>query len=206
MIITSENTIRFLSVAEHLQRKAVVYQDRETTVYLYPNKQHPFVIQPGQEDATSTYIDMFALRFGQKEQLWRKVGEGRVLIHVGCSRAERDAMLYLPLEELVEHPLRCCEDSSCQYWSPPTGVKGRYAFSCILMRYRAIGVFDQKVGLTLEEVGRIYGCSRERIRQIQERALNRMRHHVRIEKLSVFHDRVLDYRDYGRESSLQAST
>ena len=74
------------------------------------------------------------------------------------------------------------------------------------MRYRAIGVFDQKVGLTLEEVGRIYGCSRERIRQIQERALNRMRHHVRIEKLSVFHDRVLDYRDYGRESSLQAST
>ena len=205
MIISSDGTVHFLTVAEHFQQKAVIYRDRELTVFLYPNKKQPFVIRPTEQECAGTYIDLFALRFGQKEQLWRKVADGRVSISFGCSRAERDVMLFLPLNELVDNPrVCCCQQSDCQYWSPPTGVKGRYAFNCILMRYRAIGVFDQKIGLTLEEVGRIYGCSRERIRQIQERALNRMRHHARSEKLSVFHEHVLDYRDYSSQMGAEA--
>ena len=203
MMIKPDGTVRFLTVAEHLQQKAVIYLDRELTVFLYPNKKQPFVIRPTEHECAGTYIDIFALRFGQKEQLWRKVADGRVPIQFGCPRAERDALLFLPLDELIENPRLCCQNPDCQYWSPPTGVKGRYAFNCILMRYRAIGVFDQKIGLTLEEIGRIYGCSRERIRQIQERALNRMRHHARSERLMVFHEHVRDYRDFSSPIMLE---
>jgi RNA polymerase primary sigma factor len=54
----------------------------------------------------------------------------------------------------------------------------------------------QKEGFTLEEVGRIYSCTRERIRQIEEKALKRMRHKSRLDKFKAFHERTLDYRDY----------
>ncbi len=122
------------------------------------------------------YIDLFALRFGQKEQLQRKTGTGWTPIQYGCPRSERDAILFLPVEEVIdENTQHSCPYKACQYWSNPTGVKGRYAFNCILVRYRAMGLIDQKVGLTLEEVSRIYACTRERIRQIQDRALQRMR-------------------------------
>ena len=39
---------------------------------------------------------------------------------------------------------------------------------------------------TLDQIGRTFGVSRERIRQIEERALNKLRHPVRIRKLSDF--------------------
>ncbi len=203
MLIKPDGTVHFLSVAEHLQRKAMVYQDHHCTVYLYPNKRDPFVIKKGR--GHDIYIDWFALRFGQKEQLQRKIAAGWKSIYYGCPRSERDAILFLPLEQIVEHEhCRCCSDKTCQYWSNPTGVKGRYAFTCILVRYRALGMFDQKVGLTLEEVSRIYGCTRERIRQIQDRALQRMRHHTRLNKIKIFGEHILDYRDYIGESTLEA--
>lgn len=43
--------------------------------------------------------------------------------------------------------------------------------------------FTEKGVLTLEEVGEIYGLTRERIRQIEDKALRRMRHHTRSQRL-----------------------
>jgi hypothetical protein len=74
-------------------------------------------------------------------------------------------------------------------------VKGPYAFTCILLRYRMLGILDMKSGLTLEEVGRIYGCTRERIRQIQEKAMNKLRHVSRRQRLEIFQERIADFRD-----------
>ena len=42
--------------------------------------------------------------------------------------------------------------------------------------------------LTLEEIGKRFNVSRERIRQIEKKALNRLRHSSRREKLKYFID------------------
>ena len=205
MIIQADGTVRFLSVAEHLQRKLIVYQDRETTIYLQRNKQQPFALAQGEGNG-NIYIDFFALRFGQKEQMQRKTGTGWTPIHYGCPRSARDTILFLPVEEVIdENTQHSCPYKACQYWSNPTGVKGRYAFNCILVRYRAMGLIDQKVGLTLEEVSRIYACTRERIRQIQDRALERMRHQTRLNLIEPFRERISDYRDYASSSILEVA-
>jgi RNA polymerase primary sigma factor len=39
---------------------------------------------------------------------------------------------------------------------------------------------------TLEEVGQVYNLTRERIRQIEEKALRKLRHPSRSEKLRIF--------------------
>jgi hypothetical protein len=199
MIIKPDGKIRFLTVAEHLQRNEMVYQDAECTVYMHANKNVPFVMREGQ--GQDIYIDLFALRFGQKEQLQRRTGSGCTPIHYGCPRAKRDMILFLPIEDIIDKQTqRCCLDKSCQYWSPPTGLKGRYVIHCILMRCQAFGLFDHK-SLTLEEVGRIYGCTRERVRQIQDRALHRLRHQSRMKQLKIFQERIPDYRDYFTKES-----
>ncbi len=194
MIIKPDGTIRFLTVGEHLQRKTIVYQDSQYTIRLTSDKKQPFLITEGQGE--DIYIDLFVLHFGQKEQLKRRTSKGLVPIRYGCDRCERDRILYLPVEEVIDEHSRhnCCE--GCQYYSPPVGVKGRYAIKCILTRYRAIGFIDVKIGLTLEEVGRIYACKRERIRQIEEKAMQKMRHHSRSSRLEVFWERISDYRDF----------
>jgi hypothetical protein len=194
MIIKPNEKTRFLTVGEHLQRKTIVYQDSEYTIRLTNNKKQPFLITEGQ--GKDIYIDLFALHFGQKEQLQRRTGKGLVAVQYGCDRCERDRILYLPIEQVVDERSRhhCCE--GCQYYSRPVGVKGRYAIECILIRYRAMGLIDVKTGMTLEEVGRIYACTRERIRQIEEQAMRKMRHHTRSNRLNVFRERVPDYRDY----------
>ena len=99
------------------------------------------------------------------------------------------------IEELIEAASQYQCQPECQYYSPPTGVKGPYAFNCILLRYRLLNILDMKSGLTLEEVGRIYGCTRERIRQIQEQAMRRLRHTTRKNRLEIFRERVSDYKD-----------
>jgi len=45
---------------------------------------------------------------------------------------------------------------------------------------------DDGYAHTLDQIGRAFGVSRERIRQIEERALNKLRHPVRIRKLKNF--------------------
>ena len=45
---------------------------------------------------------------------------------------------------------------------------------------------DDGYAHTLDQIGRTFGVSRERIRQIEERALNKLRHPVRIRKLRNF--------------------
>jgi RNA polymerase sigma factor (sigma-70 family) len=45
---------------------------------------------------------------------------------------------------------------------------------------------DDGYAHTLDQIGRTFGVSRERIRQIEERALNKLRHPVRIRKLKNF--------------------
>lgn len=45
---------------------------------------------------------------------------------------------------------------------------------------------DDGYAHTLDQIGRTFGVSRERIRQIEERALNKLRHPVRVRKLKDF--------------------
>jgi len=194
MIIKTDGTVRCLNVEEHLQRKNLVFRDPTHAILLTSNKKQPFVVVEGSGD--DVYIDLFALHFGQKEQAFRRTNRGLIAIEYGCDRAERDRLLYLPIEKIIENrgEHQCCK--TCQYYSRPVGVKSKYALHCILARYRAFGVLDFKCGLTLEEVGRIYGCTRERIRQIEEQAIRKMRHVSRIHKLQIFKERVADHRDY----------
>ncbi len=200
MIIRPDGTVRFLTVAEHLQRRSLVYQDQDCSVYMHPNKREPFLIQEG--NGNDIYIDLFALRFGQKEQLSRRMKNGVKPICYGCPRAKRDVFLFLPAEQILDHrEYQRCSTKTCQYWSHPVGMKGRFVIDCILIRIQALDLINQKT-LTLEEIGRIYGCTRERIRQIQDRALERLRHYTRSKHLEIFQERICDYRDYGDPSKV----
>ena len=51
---------------------------------------------------------------------------------------------------------------------------------------RRFGLASDGVEMTLEEIGRQYSLTRERIRQIEERALKKLRHPARREKLEPF--------------------
>jgi len=46
----------------------------------------------------------------------------------------------------------------------------------------------EKADHTLEEVGQDFDVTRERIRQIEEKALRKLRHHTRSKKLRGFFD------------------
>jgi RNA polymerase primary sigma factor len=46
----------------------------------------------------------------------------------------------------------------------------------------------EKADHTLEEVGQDFDVTRERIRQIEEKALQKLRHHTRSKKLRIFFD------------------
>ncbi len=195
MIIELDGTIHFMTVGEHLQNKSMVFWNREFIVSLNSDKRDPFSVTKSQ--AKNIYIDLFALRFGHKEQLKRRIGKGWIPIHYGCSRSVRDEILLLPPEEIVNaFANHNCSHEECQYWSHPTGIKSKYAINCILARYMVMDTIDLKCGLTLEEVSRIFRCTRERIRQIEEKAMRRMRHHTRLDRFKVFHERIPDYRDY----------
>jgi hypothetical protein len=194
VIITNNGRIQSLTVQEHLRLKELIYVNN-VIIRLTGDKRGTFEITPGGADYT--YIDLFALAFGFKEPLQKREGRGRIDILYGCSREIRDQILYLPEEEIIDiFSANNCTQKHCQYWSCPTRVNTRYAFTCLLARYRVIDHVAQKEGFTLEEVGRIYSCTRERIRQIEEKALNRMRHKSRLDKFKAFHERTIDYRDY----------
>lgn len=194
MIITKDRKLQYLTIHDHLKFKDVVYMNK-ITIRLTGDKRGTFEIVDGGVDYT--YIDLFALTFGFKEPLKKRDGHGRVDIEYGCSREVRDEILYLPEEELIDlFSAHNCSRRQCQYWSCPTRADSKYAFTCLLARYRVISHVAHKETFTLEEVGRIYACTRERIRQIEEKALGRMRHKTRLDKIKAFHEKTLDYRDY----------
>jgi len=195
MIIKPDGTVRFLTVGEHLQNKALVFRNSELAISLNADKHEPFLVTV--DHAEDLYIDLFGLRFGHKEQLQRRIGKGWVPIEYGCSRSVRDEILLLPADEVINAFVnQNCAHQECQYWSHPTGVKSKYAINCILARYMVMNTIDLKCGLTLEEVSRIFRCTRERIRQIEEKAMRRMRHHTRLERFKIFQDRRSPDRGY----------
>ena len=194
MIITNDGNVRFLTVSEHLKLKEVVYLNN-IAVRLVGDKHGTFEITDGGADYT--YIDLFGLTFGFKEPLKKREGRGRVDVQYGCAREIRDQILYLAEGALTEaFSTHNCSQKQCQYWSCPTKSESKYAFTCLLARYRVINYVACKEGFTLEEVGRIYACTRERIRQIEEKAIKRMRHKSRLDRFEAFHEKILDYRDY----------
>lgn len=188
-MIIRDKHIQHLSTEEHSKRfKNIVYADNEKVVYITKDKRYPFIITPNDEERRNIYIDLFALTFGLKEKFHKRDKGGLTKLRFGCSRTVRDEILYLPEEEIISlFYSNNCRKRSCQYWSHPTGLTDRkYAFTCILARYRTLNVISMKQGFTLEEVGRCHACTRERIRQIEEKALNRLRHKSRSDKMRVF--------------------
>jgi len=196
MLIERNGRAQHLTVGEHTKYKNIVYSN-EFKIELTNDKKLPFKFTEG-DDPRVMYIDLFALNFGYKERLKKRDSTGWTKIYYGCSRAVRDEILYLSEEEIIEMFSRDnCHHQTCQYWSNPTGLTDRrYAFNCILARYRTMNHIGLKEGFTLEEVGRIYACTRERIRQIEEKALRRMRHKSRIDRFKIFKEKVLNYNDY----------
>jgi hypothetical protein len=202
VIIAKNGTIHSLTVHEHLKWKELVYVD-DITIRLTGDKHGTFEFS--NDGADYTYIDLFALNFGFKEPLKKREGRGRIDITYGCPRSVRDEILYLPEEEVIElFSFSNCMCEDCQYWSSSARINSKYAFTCLLARYRVINYIAHKERFTLEEVGRIFACTRERIRQIEEKALGRMRHKSRIDKIRVFNEKILDYRDYQPSSSSQS--
>lgn len=195
MIMRRDGTVRHLTVAEHLRYQPVILWNDEQIIRLTSNKQMPFALDTHRAD--SVYVDLFALRFGHKEQSKRRIGSGLVPIQYGCSRAVRDEILLLAPEVIIKtFAHRNCQHQECQYWSHPTGIKSRYAINCILARYMVMSSIDLKSGLTLEEVSRVFKCTRERIRQIEEKAMRRMRHHTRKDRFQDFQEHSFAYQTY----------
>jgi hypothetical protein len=184
-----------MTVAEHLHYNPVVFWDQDYLIRLSSDKNVPFSVTDHHAD--TIYIDLFALRFGHKEQLHRRIGKGWIPLHYTCSRSVRDEILLLPVDDTINAFAReNCRHRECQYWSHPTGVKSKYAINCILARYMVMSSIDLKCGLTLEEVSRIFKCTRERIRQIEEKAMRRMRHHTRMNRFKGFQEPSFAYQTY----------
>lgn len=196
MLIQRDGEIQHLTVGEHSKYKNVVFSGGEK-IELTNDKKLPFKIMKG-DNAPQLYVDLFAMNFGYKERLKKRDSTGWTKIYYGCSRSVRDEILFLSEDAIIEMFSRDnCHHQTCQYWSNPTGLTDRrYAFNCILARYRTMNHIGLKEGFTLEEVGRIYACTRERIRQIEEKALRRMRHKSRIDRFKIFKEKVLNYNDY----------
>jgi hypothetical protein len=195
MMINRDGSVRFLDVAEHLHYQPIILWNEDHIIRLSADKQMPFAL--ALHHAENLYIDLFAIRFGHKEHLRRRAGTGFAPIQYGCSRAVRDEILLLPPETIIQmFSHGNCYHQECQYWSHPTGVKSKYAINCILARYMVMNSIDLKSGLTLEEVSRVFKCTRERIRQIEEKAMRRMRHHTRKDRFQDFQERAFAYQTY----------
>lgn len=196
MMIDTDGSLRFMTVTEHLHYGSLVLWNQDSLIRLTSDKHIPFSVT--EHDADTIYIDLFALRFGHKEQLDRRIGTGWTPIHYGCSRSVRDEILLLSSDDLINTftTQKNCHHKECQYWSHPTGVKSKYAINCILARYMVMNSIDLKNGLTLEEVSRIFKCTRERIRQIEEKAMRRMRHQTRINRFKGFQEYSFAYQAY----------
>ena len=82
-------------------------------------------------------------------------------------------------------------------------LKDRIADVLSALNYREREIIRLRYGLadgytyTLEEVGRIFSVTRERVRQIEAKAVRKLQHPVRSRQLSGFLDRPLNHRDSG---------
>ena len=141
---------------------------------VYVNKSQIFLSSEAEIDGIEAYYDSFMLNFGMKER-GEYPGENIV---VGCSREIRDLILISDPEEVLgEFVMNDCKHSECQYWSKipgDTNSKEKYMFHCLLARYKVINLIKLREKFTLHEIGLIYGCTRERIRQVQEKAFNKL--------------------------------
>jgi len=196
MLVEKNGRMQHLTVGEHSKYKNVVFSS-DFKIELTNDKKLPFKVFDG-DSPGNMYVDLFAMNFGYKERLKKRDSTGWTKISYGCSRSVRDEILFLSEDAIIDMFSRDnCHHQACQYWSNPTGLTDRrYAFNCILARYRTMNHIGLKEGFTLEEVGRIYACTRERIRQIEEKALRRMRHKSRIDRFKIFKEKVLNYNDY----------
>jgi len=197
MIIHQDGTIQYLTIQEHLTYGNIVYA-YDGVIQLCNNKDNPFELVTPDVQYDKMYIDVWAMEFGFKEQLRRIGKEGIYPIEYGCPRHVRDEMLSLDASEVIEiFSNHDCQHQECQYWSNPTGMSDRrYAFKCLIAKYRAISRVQLKEGFTLEEIGRLLVCTRERVRQIEEKALTRLRHKVREDAVKGIHGDTLDYRAF----------
>jgi RNA polymerase primary sigma factor len=79
-------------------------------------------------------------------------------------------------------------------------LKARIADVLSALNYREREIIRLRYGLadgytyTLEEVGRIFSVTRERVRQIEAKAVRKLQHPVRSRQLSGFLDRPLSHR------------
>jgi RNA polymerase primary sigma factor len=82
-------------------------------------------------------------------------------------------------------------------------LKSRIADALAGLNYREREIIRLRYGLadgytyTLEEVGRIFSVTRERVRQIEAKAVRKLQHPVRARKLSGFLDRSFAHRAHG---------
>ena len=80
-----------------------------------------------------------------------------------------------PEEEMVRHSIRSTVDRVLETLGPREADVLRLRFG-----------LDDRGDHTLEEVGQMYGLTRERIRQIEAKALRKLRHPSRSEQLRSF--------------------
>jgi RNA polymerase primary sigma factor len=97
------------------------------------------------------------------------------------------------LDEMAENDIDVSDEMECAYEMQEMSIASDYKKilldllnkieprlkDVLLMRYG----FTGRGKLTLEEVGKVFGVTRERIRQIEEKALRRLRHPTKIIKL-----------------------
>ncbi len=91
-------------------------------------------------------------------------------------------------------------------------LKDRIAEVLAALNYREREIIRLRYGLadgytyTLEEVGKIFSVTRERVRQIEAKAVRKLQHPVRSRKLSGFLDRQPGRRAAGGPSMAPATT
>ncbi|MCP3685303.1 MAG: hypothetical protein GY861_21835 [bacterium] len=177
-MLVFEDHVESLEVEEHLIRGEVIYRGDGQEVSLSSGRNKSFEIRECGAPEYPLYIDWFALAFGVKEKLRRRSSTGFVKIVYPDSRGVRDDILTMSAGELILEFLHSpCTHSDCQYYSFRSS-KSKDFNRCVLAKYRILSD-----SFTLEEVGKIYTCTRERIRQIEEKALRRLRHPSRINRI-----------------------
>jgi hypothetical protein len=187
MILNRNQEICSLPTRTHLsfQNYIIIDYTTQDTIELSKDQYNPFRLGklPITLDTSFNvlYVDLFALSFGQKEPLMKRENRTWVSIIYKCSRAVRDEILLLPIEEIhAEFRKEQCPHRTCQYWQKTPGVNRE--IYCLLARYRLLSSFGEDKGYTLEQISRIFSVCREWVRRIEDNGLRRLKHNRNIKK------------------------